>query len=94
MVATLEIDVAEMEQNVLATVDSECKSLMLYDGEYFKIKWYEVNLEIESPKERIIQKGADEGEIDLVEMYAEVVDDEFPIDEESEIQDMRFINEN
>ena len=32
MVATLEIDVAEMEQNVLATVDSECKSLMLYDG--------------------------------------------------------------
>jgi hypothetical protein len=36
----------------------------------------------------------DEGEIDLAEMYGEVIEEEFPIDEDDEVQSMRFLNEN
>jgi len=64
---------------------------MIYDGDYFKLKWYDIRLQEENPKDRIQAK--DEGEIDLVEMYMEVLDEDFPIDEDDEIQDMRFINE-
>ena len=64
---------------------------MIYDGDYFKLKWYDIRLQEENPKDRIQAK--DEGEIDLVEMYMEVLDEDFPIHEDDEIQDMRFINE-
>ena len=64
---------------------------MIYDGEYFKLKWYDIKLQEENPKDRIQAK--DEGEIDLVEMYMEVLDEDFPIDEDDEIQNMRFHNE-